>query len=171
MTVPRKTAFDVPAHKLDAMDQSFLSRIRDHGWTASWISPEGNLPGYSFTTGIEYSTGCPEIVIFSCPNNVANDLNWAIWRRLREAGPLPVGVPVSGIIPEGPEVVFLNMDKTHYEEHLGYSRWFYLGNGFEALIMYWPDKNGKFPWQEGVASEMAHLQPDLTGGDWAGLSG
>jgi len=166
MRSDKKTMFDAPKEILDASDKNFLSAIEEFGWTTSWIYPEEDKPGYSFSTGFDYSLGEPEVVIFALPNEFMNMINWSIWKRLQEGSSIPVGQRVPEIIGNDLDVVFLPMAPEFYEEYLGMSRWFYLSDSFQVLVMYWPDKRGVFPWEPGFDPKFSGLQPDLSPDGW-----
>lgn len=64
---------------------------------------------------------------------------------------------------EGYDVILKLVIKAHYKEYLGWSRWFYCGDGFEAWQVIFPDKSGHFPWDNGASPEFRWFQPNLVG--------
>ncbi|WP_049642244.1 DUF4262 domain-containing protein [Candidatus Rhodobacter oscarellae] len=161
------TAFDLPEDAYERGDADFLARIREHGWTMTNVFTDASGPGFSYTTGFDYSKRGPEVVFFGLPPDAGSDMGWTIWEFLEAQDTLPVGRFIDGILTELP-VVFLPVPKKRYAEHLGWSRWFYAGDAFDCLQMVIPDACGKFPWQPGVDATRIPEQTDLTERNWLG---
>ncbi|MCA8277395.1 DUF4262 domain-containing protein [Burkholderia sp. AU30280] len=53
------------------------------------------------------------------------------------------------------------IEKTHYEAHLGWNRWFYGNDDFPCVQLLWPDRNGIFPWQPEADDALNAAQPRL----------
>jgi hypothetical protein len=51
--------------------------------------------------------------------------------------------------------------KSHYRNRLGAALWAYEGDGFDAVQLVWPDKQGRWPWQDDVRDGFRALQPVL----------
>jgi hypothetical protein len=50
---------------------------------------------------------------------------------------------------------FVRVDQQWYSPFLGYAQWFYeRGGGFPVLQLVWPDKHGRYPWEEADAAEL-----------------
>jgi hypothetical protein len=62
----------------------------------------------------------------------------------------------------------LPASKRHYQDHPGWSRWSYGCDDFACAQLIWTDRDGRFPWQHGYATEFIEAQPDLTDGAWSG---
>ena len=79
-----------------------------------------------------------------------------------------IGVPIDSIFENG-HAALLPVSKRYYKDHLGWSRWFYCGDDFDYVQLIWMDRDGRFPWQHGYATEFVEAQPDLTDSTWSGL--
>jgi hypothetical protein len=51
---------------------------------------------------------------------------------------------------EGYTIRFVEVEKDYYQNYVGYGGWFYnMSFDFPLLQLVWPDKQHKFPWEEG----------------------
>jgi hypothetical protein len=162
------TALDAPPERLDQHEQNFVAQIRNHGWFGTHVMPEGDKPGFAYTTGFWLKFEFPEVILFSMRQQAARDTFWTIYHEL-EAGRLPpVGEPTAAIF-QNAAAVFLPLSLQHYRCHLGWSRWFYGNDEFECLELVYPDRDGRFPWAAEASNAARAAQPDLTEGNWSGL--
>src|SRR5580704_1956101 len=67
------------------------------------------------------------------------------------------------------DIVLLSVDKRHYREYLGWSRWFYGGDSFPCFQLICPDRANLFPWDDGFYVKFMPEQPDLSDVGWASL--
>lgn len=159
------TALDAPDDVLDEQERRFVAAIRKHGWFCTNVFGDDEGPGFSYTTGFWLELGLPEIVVFGLKSEVAHDLLWNIYRRLKAGEPLSTTGPVDDILENVP-VQFRFVAATHYPDYLGWSRWFYGTGDFLCLQLIWPDRAGVFPWQPGADPRFAGAQPDLSADGW-----
>jgi hypothetical protein len=110
----------------------------------------------------------PELIVFSLAREIAHDTFWHIYRELEAGQRLPIGEPSAEVF-ENVTAVLLPVSRVHYRAHLGWSRWFYRGDGFECLQLVFSDTSGLFPWSPGSSEDFRTAQPDLTAGNWSGL--
>ena len=165
-----RTALDLESSQLDADEQVFVSKVREHGWFGTRVfDPDKESPDFSYSTGFYARTGFPEIIVFSLPKDVSHNILWDIYRDF-EAGnaPLPQR-KITGFLGDF-EAVFLPVHKDAYSEHLGWNQWFYRGNDFPCFQLVWPDREGLFPWEDGFDLSLAEDQPDLTEVGWNTLT-
>jgi hypothetical protein len=79
------TALDADPKRLDQHEQTFVQRIREHGWVGTHVMPDDKGPGFSYTTGFWLKFSFPELILFSMSKENAQDTFWHIYREL-EAG-------------------------------------------------------------------------------------
>ena len=161
------TAMDSPIERLDAPEKVFIENIRNHGWFGTHVFSEGDSLAFSYTTGLWLREQAPELVVFSLDQNIAHQILCDIVNDLRNGKAFPRGAYVPDIFANG-GAYFFPVAKRHYRLHFGWSRWFYDGDEFPCLQLVWPDREGRFPWQDGVAEGYRELQPDLTENGWLG---
>ena len=155
------TALDAPDSVLDEEELRFVQRIRQHGWFRTQIFADSNYPEFSFTTGFWIGHGFPEIIVFSMPPNIAHDVLWHIYRMISTGSPPPIGELTSTIYANS-DALLLPVDRKHYQDRLGWNRWFYGGDEFPCLQLLWPSKEGVFPRHPDSGEALNLAQPDLS---------
>ena len=155
------TALDLPAAALDESERSFVDKVRQHGWFCTGVLEEPKKPGFSYSTGFWNKAGQPELVIFGLTNEIAHQVLWGVFKNIQSGQTLPVGKPSDAVF-EGSVAYTFPIAKRHYPAYLGWSRWFYNGNGFPCSQIVWPDRKELFPWQPGFEDRFRNTQPDLT---------
>jgi hypothetical protein len=163
------TALDADPAKLDKHEQNFVAKIRGHGWFAHHIGADNEGPGFSYTTGFWLKFGHPELIAFSLSGRIAHDTFWHIYRELEAGRRMAVGEETGEIFKNVPAVL-LPVAQRHFRDHLGWSRWFYGNDNFQCLQLLWSDRDGLFPWSPDASVDSRAAQPDLTEGNWFGLT-
>ncbi|MGY4308021.1 hypothetical protein ACVIJ6_005264 [Bradyrhizobium sp. USDA 4369] len=164
-----RTALDADPDRLDEHERKFVAKIREHGWFAMHVGADENGPGFTYTTGFWLKFGHPELIVFSLPHQVAHDTFWHLYRELEAGRRIPVDVSSPDIFTNAPAML-LPVSSRHYADHLGFSRWFYGGDGFECLQLIYPDRAGHFPWSSSASAQIRTAQPDLTERGWSGMA-
>ena len=159
------TALDASPESLDDVEQSFVAKIREYGWFRTSVSGDGSGPGFSYTTGFWVDCGQPEFVVFSLKNEIAHNVFWDLFRDGRDGQTVPIGRRSDAIFGNAAAYAF-RVAKTHYQDHFGWSRWFYGNDDFACLQIVWPDRAGKFPWEVDFDEAFGADQPDLTERGW-----
>lgn len=161
-----KTALELPDEALDDGERHFLNTIKEHGWFSTRVfDHKGTQPDFTYSTGFSASFDFPEIIVFGLSKDTAHSVLWDVWRDIETNKKPPIGLKTIGIFGNA-DAVFLPVAKSAYPEHLGWSRWFYRGDNFDCLQLVWPDREGKFPWEQGFDNDLVTSQTDLTGGGW-----
>lgn len=160
-----QTALDLPTEGFDEQEQSFVAKIREHGWFRTEVLGDDEGPGFSLTTGFWVNAGQPELIIFNLKSDVASDVLWGLFEAAKSGKQLAPGKRTEEAFANLPAYVFAVAEK-HYHEFLGWSRWFYCGDHFPCLQIVWPDRAGLFPWESGFDEHFRPDQPDLTERGW-----
>lgn len=157
-----KTALDIDNTKLDQDEARFVSQIRQHGWSSTHVIEDSDGAGFTYTTGFWQKFEQPELVIFGLPSDVSHQILWNFFRDMEGGTKLVVDTPMSDVL-EGYDVILKPVLKAHFRGYLGWNRWFYRGDGFDAYQVIFPDKSGHFPWDSGASQEFKSFQPNLAG--------
>ena len=160
------TALEAPPESLDEAEQKFVASIREHGWFRTSVFGDGDGPGFSYTTGFWSSARQPELIMFGMKSEIAHDVFWDLFHDAKAGRAVPTGVRASGVFANLPAYAF-QVAVRHYSDNLGWSRWFYGGDDFPCLQIVWPDRAGRFPWENGFDRAFARDQADLSDRGWA----
>ena len=160
-----RTALDAATSKLDRHEQDFVAKIREFGWFSTNVFEDNEGPGFSYTTGFWVNLGVPEVILFFPDSKIAHDVLWDFYRDTEKGRRLPTGVRAPDIFANVDAFLF-PVGRQHYAEYLGWSRWFYGGDEFPCVQLVWPDREGRFPWQDGVEESFKKLQPDISPEGW-----
>jgi Domain of unknown function (DUF4262) len=160
-----RTALDAPVMALDAAENNFVDKVREHGWFATHVAEEGEHRSFTYTTGFWVTLERSEILIFSLKRETAIKVFSDLFHDLKNGIKHPVSLANSNIFGNSAAFLF-PIAKKKYADYLGWSRWFYGGDDFSCLQLVWPDPAGAFPWQVGFDERFRTSQPDLTEQGW-----
>lgn len=143
---------------MDDFVKAMLSKVLDDvqrvGWHMTGVFPTKDdppgTPSWAYTTGLAQSKGHPDLIVFSLPFDIAHgvlasavdviDEGRAMWPG-EDIGEVLVGYPVRTV----------EVPREGAEEHMGITSWFSDRKPFNALQIVCPDKDRRFPWDEGYA--------------------
>jgi hypothetical protein len=149
-------------HGLPAGDAKFLEIVEKFGWHVMTVAPrtgeEGDL--FAYSTGLYYSFGHPEILLFNLELDAFTGVINTIGQRVKAGEKFEAGPAYSGVF-NGYPCTFRPVATTHYAEYVGFSLWFYEGTGFPLLQGFWPDRLQHFPWEPACEEATRNSQPLL----------
>jgi uncharacterized protein DUF4262 len=87
----------------------------------------------------------------------------AIEERVRQGEKFQPGAHYADIVGGGYYVQVRTVDVSHYKDWVNSAIWFYDGDpsSFPLLQCFYPDMNGKFPWEDGCEQWAIDAQPQL----------
>ena len=119
----------------------------------------GNEPLMAYSVGLFKNFGHPEIVIFGISPDAANRIINRIGTKIKEENMRYIPeMEYNDILVEF-KATFLPVPKDSYDKVFNVAGWYYKGNNFRVLQLVWPDKNNKFPWEEGFNKKLDKFQP------------
>jgi hypothetical protein len=152
-------------------ERDVLAHIEEYGCHVTTVAADEHGPGYAFSTGLWHKFQQPEVVVVGLPHDVATQLINLVCDDAEDGVRYAEGDRTDNLL-HGYFVTFRAVPRTHYPGWLGIALWAYQSDDFPVLQLVWPDKQGRFPWQEGVregflASQplLASLPSEPTGGD------
>jgi hypothetical protein len=146
----------------DNHDRKLLADIDSVGWHVVGIEADETGPDYSFTVGLYYSFGVPEIIVMGLAPSLAHQiLNLAVI-NITAGERFEVGAKTE-LLLKNFHCTFISVALEKYEEYLGYAIWFYrsLNHPFPAVQLIWPDKENILPWEPGYDRRYETIQPLL----------
>lgn len=146
------------------MDEEIAEIVREHGWYAACVND--HEPPFVYTIGLMQTCNHPEFIIFGIDSDNAYALLKGLFRDVRSgksyAEPGIYTIELGG---DQHRVGFRNVHPTQHPLYLGFAMGFMRNIGrmgdLQVMQAFWPDRAGKFPFEVGCASDVAHLQPRL----------
>lgn len=142
-------------------EQKALADIDQYGCHVIHVCAEGDLPPFSYSVGIQRSSGRPEVVIIGLKQTIAHFAVNEYNSRGQAGETFTPGELYSGFL-EGFDVTFERVEREFYREYFGWDLWLYGGADFEVLQLVWPTTEGVWPWQAGASEWFRDWQPLLT---------
>jgi len=150
---------ELPIAKDDS-DRRLLADVKRVGWHIVGIHEDTEGPAYAFSVGLYHTFEHPEIIIFGLPHETAGRMINIIGRQVQSGTRIKAN-DVSNDVAEGFPVAFKMVPKDFYRQYIGYALWFYRSIDFPVLQCVWPDKAGRFAWQDGYDHRFDQIQPIL----------
>ena len=134
----------------DRVTAKIRSDIATFGWHCLSVHPrQGELGSYfTYTIGLTETLNHPEIMIFGLGSKTAHSILSDCVTMIRQGTSFQPNVEYSNVIGGGYKVVFKQVRSEVLPEYFGTAVRYYKGRGLSGLIMFWPDKEHRFPWQE-----------------------
>jgi hypothetical protein len=141
----------------DDHDRRILGDIARVGWSVIGIEESDEGPGYAFSVGITHTLGRPELVVMGLPFPIAGGIVNTIGDLMRQGREFAAGSRSDDVL-DGRTAEFVAVDPRFYREYFGYARWVNRGSDFPMLQCVWPDKEDRFPGEEGYDARFFQLQ-------------
>lgn len=153
------------AAELEALGNEAVERARKDvekfGWHFVLIPGEGGS-GFLFTIGLWQTWKHPEIIAFSPtddPERIVGRFS-AVAKRIAAGERFEPGKTYEGLFGDFPGA-FRAVHADRYEDYLGTAAGFYQSFDFPVQQLFWPDREGRFPWETGFDQRIRGLQPLL----------
>lgn len=141
-------------------ERKLLANISKRGWHCTGVFAEKDTPTFSYTVGLFYSFGFPELLVIGLPPETA----YGVFRIAANAAaggkPLDLSRPAERLFQRYP-AVFVQVPVAEYHHYVLSALWYYEGTPFPLHQIVWPFKDGKFPWHPAVTAEQKRSQPVL----------
>ena len=121
---------------------------------------EDNLPGFTYSIGIQQCTDNPELIVTGLKREIAHWLVNEYNNRVKSGERFQADQYYSGFL-EGFDVTFKNVLKEHYPEYFGWNLWLYDGPNFDVLQLIWPSTGGVWPWDAEASDYLKWSIPPL----------
>ena len=167
------------SQELDAKIDRVVARV---GWYALGVAARAGdtdpAPPFTYTIGLTQSCDHPEFIAFGVPPADAHALFGQLFEDIR--GGLSYATPGVYTVHLGGDehrVGFRRVDETQHTSYLGFAMAFCRRIGrvgqLQAMQAFWPDDDGRFPFEDGCDPAVCRLQPrlDVPRSPLAGASG
>lgn len=146
---------------MDENEQKALDDIAAYGCHVLHILEQGEWPPFAYSIGIQRTSAAPEVLVIGLSQPLAHFVVNEYNLRVRAGESFQPGVFYNGFL-EGFAVTFVRVDRSHYREYLGWARWLYDGDDFDALQLVYPTTDGVWPWDAKAADDVKAQQPIVT---------
>jgi len=144
----------------EAGEEKALADIQKYGCHILHVMEDGSGPRFSYSIGIEQSSGQPELIVTGLKRELAHSIINEYNDRVRAGEVFEADTPYSGFIGNF-DVMFRPVLKEHYEEYFGWGRWLYEGDDFRVLQLIWPSTKGVWPWDKDAPTDYTYFIPLL----------
>lgn len=143
-------------------DEEIARSVAANGWHA--ISVNDSSPEFIYTCGLMTTFEHPEAIIFGLNSKTAYSILAAMVEDIRGGRSFAAPGVYEGILVELPIAIRI-VHPSQHEVYLGYAmghcRHVGKPGGLAAVQVFWPDKQGRFPFESECDSELAALHPRL----------
>ena len=144
----------------DEIDLRVRADIERLGWHVVIVPPERDAPGWAHSIGLVERYGHPELLVFGSEPRQLGALVNALGERVRGGRRFAAGEEAHGVLAELP-FAFRAVAPRWSNVFLGNAAWHYQREDFPVLQGFWPDRDGRFPWDPTCAAAVAAEQPQL----------
>src|SRR4030095_7439770 len=124
------------------------------------VPPDADSPGWARAMGLWQRFEHPELLVFGSEPRQLGALVNALGERVRGGRRLAPDAGEAGVL-QGLALALRAGAESGTTVFLGNAAWHYRSEGFPALQGFWPDRNGRFPWDAGCTPEVAAEPPQL----------
>jgi hypothetical protein len=132
------------------------------GWHLLMVGGSETSAGFVFTIGLWQTYQHPELILFAPaqnPQGMAGRLK-AVAERVANGETFEAGTLYPGLLGKHPGA-FREVQSQWHPMYLGTAAAFYESFDFPALQLFWPDGDGRFPWENHFAKDLFGFQPLL----------
>jgi Domain of unknown function (DUF4262) len=144
---------------IDSVLKKVADDIRKFGLAVITIPSDGKVPTLAYSVGLWGSYHHPEIVVFGLPPEVGHTIINDIGRLVKNGKRFKDGDIIKKL--SNLPMAFVEVPKDRFEGHLTVALTYYEHAEFPALQLVWPDRQGRFPWQETFDEKLRRAQPIL----------
>ncbi|PYC67852.1 DUF4262 domain-containing protein [Streptomyces tateyamensis] len=147
----------------DARDSLISKNIREYDWHVQGVAGvAAGLPGdWSYSIGLWHGLRSPEVSFFGIPMQTGMSIVNTLAHRIREGRPLEPDQRRDDVLGGGFSVAIRPVHPSWYYDFFGAGVDFYQRPPLPITQMFWPDKQGRFPWEDDVEESCRAAQPLL----------
>jgi hypothetical protein len=146
---------------MDAGEKKALDDIAQYGCHVIHVLEEEEGPAFTYSVGIQKSSGAPEVIVIGLKQPIAHFLVNEYNTRVRAGERFVPGNRYDGFL-EGFQVQFGVVLPDHFESYFGWDIWLYGGKQFDVLQLIYPNTSGVWPWEPEASSWFRTNQPILS---------
>ena len=137
-----------------------LQNIAEHQAHVMHVTADDGAPEFSYTIGLWHHFEQPEVIVFGLDVDAADALLAQVVEQCAAGARFAHGEKHEGLLV-GFAARFVDVPDDRAQALLGGASWAYEGAAFGCVQLVWPDKEKRWPWQDGVRQGFRDLQPVL----------
>lgn len=142
-------------------EEAILRNVKEYGCHIAFLEGDGYLPAFVYTIGLYKTYQHPEIIVFGLKPELMQHLINHVSEALKKGETFKPNQDYDGFLDKYP-IQFLEVEKDHYVDYLGYGGWFYDHTfDFPTYQLVWTDKQGRYPWEADFFEDWKRCQPLL----------
>jgi hypothetical protein len=128
--------------------KSIAANIQKYGWHCLHVfGDETGRSQFTYTIGLTETYGVPEIMVFGLPADRGHGLLSACAALIKEGHRFETDMPDENVLQGDYNVIFKTAKPQCFDEYFGTAMRYYGAQKFEAMVMFIPDKQHRFPWK------------------------
>jgi hypothetical protein len=143
---------------LDAARRRLLADVAENGLHVVHVPETPTTPAHSYSAGLWDSLDQPEVIVFGLDPEVAAELIEAVADEADAGRPCLADTRRDGLLTDY-AVRFVAIAAGDATQWLAATAWAYDGAAFPAVQLVWPDKHGRWPWDEATREGFRSNQP------------
>lgn len=153
--MPTRTSLDCD----DVFEKNLVREIEGQGWSVVHSTDRTLL---AYTVGLSARWDHPECLVFGLHPEKSQALLRLVCEEVKKGSKFGCAQSYPGLVEEY-SCRFQVLSPQFYREYLGYCRWYYRGDRFQAVQLMWPDLQGNFPDEASFDPHLMAHQPALVG--------
>ncbi|MEZ9300514.1 DUF4262 domain-containing protein [Vibrio splendidus] len=145
---------------MESNNQKALNNIEEFGCHVLSIMEDEQGPEFTYSIGIKQKQDKADLIVVGLKAELAHPIVNDYKDRLLAGESFETGKFYSDFLGNF-DVCFVEVDKSHYEEYLGWGLWLNDGDDFKVLQLVWPTTDGVWPWDSQKSDYYTWAQPIL----------
>jgi hypothetical protein len=135
--------------------------VTRYGWSVTAVQSGDGVPPWAYTIGLWHTLGSAEVAMFGLRQPDMHKWINLIGEQIRDGSSLSVDRQVDGILPGGFPLLIKPVNRGWYRYYFGTALRFYRRPPLPIVQAVWPDRDGRFPWDEDAGANCRANQPQL----------
>ena len=135
----------------DSDDQT-RDLVAEHGWAVITVPEDSEGPGFAYSVGLVEQFGHAEVAVSGLSNDLMHRLINDAAAAIADGDTLAPGTETAALL-EGYADAVRAVAESNYGAYFGTALRYYGQQPFDAVQIFWPDRAGLYPWEEGYASD------------------
>jgi len=137
--------------------------IETTGWALEPVAADAEhdppTPAFAYSIGMPKAVDFPEVAVFGLTPVASNGLVTLVADARRGGTDIPLGVELVGLLDNDLRCMFAPIAMEVWGPYFSTATSWYRGETFEIVQLFYPDRNGFMPYEQGYEHRMRFAQP------------